>query len=46
VGRLSALVDGLSVATIVHRTVTRTQLRAWVVQQVATELGVDVETLD
>jgi AcrR family transcriptional regulator len=45
VGRLSALVDGLSVATVVHRTITRTQLRAWVAQQVATELGVDVASL-
>ncbi len=45
VGRLSALVDGLSVAAVVHRTITRAQLRAWVAHQVATELGVDVETL-
>jgi AcrR family transcriptional regulator len=45
VGRLSALVDGLSVATVVHRTITRTQLRTWVAQQVAGELGVGVETL-
>jgi AcrR family transcriptional regulator len=45
VGRLSALVDGLSVATVVHRTITRAQLRAWVAHQVATELGVGVETL-
>lgn len=45
VGRLAALVDGLSVAVVVHRTLTRTQLRAWVAQQVATELAVDVATL-
>ena len=46
VARLSALVDGLSVAAVVHRTVTRKQLRAWVAGQLAVELGVDVETLD
>ena len=45
VARLSALVDGLSVATLVHRTITRQQLRRWVAEQVATELGVDVATL-
>jgi AcrR family transcriptional regulator len=45
VGRLSGLVDGLSVAVVVHRTVTRTQLRAWVAQQASLELGVDVATL-
>ena len=45
VARLSALVDGLSVAAVVHRSVTRDQLRAWVAAQLAVELGVDVETL-
>jgi AcrR family transcriptional regulator len=45
VARLSALVDGLSVAAVVHRTVTREQLRNWVAAQLAVELGVDVETL-
>ena len=45
VGRLSGLVDGLSVAVVVHRTVSRTQLRAWVAQQASLELGVDVATL-
>ena len=44
--RVSALLDGLSVATLVHRTVTRAQLRTWVAEQVAAELGVDVATLD
>ena len=43
--RLSALVDGLSVAAVVHRSVTREQLRSWVAAQLAVELGVDVETL-
>ena len=46
VARLSALVDGLSVAAVVHRSVTREQLRSWVAAQVAVELGVDVSTLD
>ena len=46
VARLSALVDGLSVAVVVHRSVTREQLRSWVAAQLAVELGVAVETLD
>lgn len=46
VARLSALVDGLSVAVVVNRSVTREQLRAWVATQLAVELGVDVATLD
>jgi AcrR family transcriptional regulator len=46
VARLSALVDGLSVAVVVHRSVTREQLRNWVAAQLAVELGVDVATLD
>jgi AcrR family transcriptional regulator len=41
VARVSALVDGLSVATLVYRTVTRDQLRAWVAGAVAAELGLD-----
>ena len=45
VARLSAMVDGLSVAAVVHRTVTRDQLRSWVAGQLAVELGVSVETL-
>ena len=45
VARLSALVDGLSVAALVHRSVTREQLRSWVAAQLAVELGVDVDTL-
>ena len=46
VARISALVDGLSVAAVVHRSVSREQLRGWVAAQLAVELGVDVETLD
>jgi AcrR family transcriptional regulator len=45
VARISALVDGLSVAAVVHRSVTRVQLRSWVAGQLAVELGVDVATL-
>jgi AcrR family transcriptional regulator len=41
VARISALLDGLSVATLVYRTVTRAQLRRWVAQAVAAELGLD-----
>lgn len=42
VARISALLDGLSVATLVYRSVTRSQLREWVASQVATELGIPV----
>jgi AcrR family transcriptional regulator len=45
VARVSALLDGLSVATLVHRSVSRTQLRRWVAEAVAAELGVTVEAL-
>ena len=45
VARVSALLDGLSVATLVYRSVTRPQLREWVAAAVARELGLDAETL-
>jgi len=45
VTRVSALLDGLSVAALVYRTTTRKQLRSWVAGAVAAELGVDVATL-
>jgi len=45
VARVSALLDGLSVATLVYRSVTRAQLRQWVAGAVADELGLDAETL-
>ena len=45
VARVSALLDGLSVATLVYRSVTRAQLRQWVAGAVADELGLDPETL-
>lgn len=41
VARMSALLDGLSVATLVYRTVSRDQLREWVARAVAAELGID-----
>ena len=37
--RVGALLDGLSVATLVNRSVTRAQLRAWTASTVAAELG-------
>lgn len=39
VARISALLDGLSVAVLVYRTVTRAQLRRWVREATAAELG-------
>ena len=46
VARVSALLDGLSVATLVYRSVTRAQLREWVAEAVARELGLDAAALD
>lgn len=46
VARLSALLDGLSVATLVYRTVTRAQLRRWVADALAAELGLDRAQLE
>jgi AcrR family transcriptional regulator len=43
--RVSALLDGLSVATLVYRTVSRPQLRRWVAEAVAHEVGIEVEQL-
>jgi AcrR family transcriptional regulator len=45
VARVSALLDGLSVAVLVYRTVTLEQLRRWVAEAVASELGIDAEAL-
>ena len=42
---MSALLDGLSVATLVYRTVSRAQLRRWVAEAVAQEVGVDSAVL-
>jgi len=43
--RVSALLDGLSVANLVYGSVNRTQLRRWVAEAVAAELGLDVDRL-
>ncbi len=43
--RVSALLDGLSVAVLVYRTVSHQQLRRWVAEAVASELGIDVAAL-
>jgi AcrR family transcriptional regulator len=43
--RVSALLDGLSVATLVYRTITRAELRVWLAQMVARELGLDPDAL-
>lgn len=43
VARISALLDGLSVACLVYRTVTRAQLRRWALEAVASELGLPRE---
>jgi AcrR family transcriptional regulator len=45
VTRVSALLDGLSVATLVYGGVTRAQLREWVAGAVAAELGIDAAVL-
>ena len=45
VARVSALLDGLSVATLVYRSVTRAQLREWVAAAVARELGLEDDSL-
>jgi AcrR family transcriptional regulator len=45
VARISALLDGLAVATLVYRSLTRTQLRQWVREALARELGVPPERL-
>jgi AcrR family transcriptional regulator len=37
--RIGALLDGLSVASLVNRTVTRAQVRAWAASALAGELG-------
>ncbi len=43
VARISALLDGLSVATLVYGSVTREQLRAWIGGALAVELGIPVD---
>jgi AcrR family transcriptional regulator len=43
--RLSALLDGLAVQVMVHRSLTKRQLAEWVRGAAATELGIDPEEL-
>ncbi|HSV40404.1 MAG TPA: TetR/AcrR family transcriptional regulator [Nocardioidaceae bacterium] len=45
VSRVSAMLDGLSVATLVYRTVSRAQLRDWITDLVAQEIGLDGRSL-
>ena len=45
VARVSALLDGLSVAVLVYRTVTSEQLHRWVAEAMASELGLDTDAL-
>jgi AcrR family transcriptional regulator len=45
VARVSALIDGLSVANLVYRNVSRADLRIWVADELARELGIDSDTL-
>jgi AcrR family transcriptional regulator len=46
VARVSALLDGLAVATLVYRSVSRNQLRQWVAGAVAVEVGLDADAMD
>jgi AcrR family transcriptional regulator len=46
VARIGALLDGLSVATLVYRTVSRTSLRIWVREATAREVAIDPGLLD
>jgi hypothetical protein len=43
--RLSALLDGLAVQVMVHRSLTKRQLSEWVRGAAATELGIDPDDL-
>ena len=46
VARIGALLDGLSVATLVYRTVSRMDLRSWVREATAREVAIDPVLLD
>lgn len=46
VARTSAMLDGLSVANLVYRDVSRTDLRRWVGEGLAAELGLEPRALD
>jgi AcrR family transcriptional regulator len=41
VARIGALLDGLSVASLIYKTVSRKQLQAWVREATADEIGID-----
>jgi AcrR family transcriptional regulator len=43
--RIGAQLDGLSVAVVVYRSVSRAELRRWIRATVADELGIDAEQL-
>ena len=43
--RIGAMLDGLSVAVVVYRSISRSQLRRWIRATVADELGIDAEQL-
>lgn len=43
--RIGAMLDGLSVAVMVYRSISRGQLRGWIRAAVAEELGIDTEEL-
>ncbi len=45
VARIGGLLDGLSVATLVYRNVSRDRLRTWIREAVAAELGLDASQL-
>ena len=45
VARLGALMDGLSVSALVYRSVSRSQLRTWVREAAAAELGIAASRL-
>lgn len=45
VARIGGLLDGLSVASLVYRSVTRDQLRTWIRDAVAAELGIAASDL-
>ena len=45
VARIGGLLDGLSVATLVYRSVTKAELRTWIREAVASELGIAAEDL-
>ncbi|QLQ09436.1 MAG: TetR/AcrR family transcriptional regulator [Nocardioidaceae bacterium] len=45
VAQISASLDGLSVAALVYRSVTRVQLRQWMREGIAREIGIDPAAL-